>query len=197
MNRRSQWLRGGPKYVEVGPEDLSEEAQDHIGWCIVWSYDGTDPDTGETDQAELMIAKASWVFNAAQVEGYNLPIEDLPEGPTSDPIARAEAFDVATGAKITEDGDRACYVPALDMTRMPERRRFVGTDTTTPAEGFYSRLGHELVHWSGAQARLDRDLSARFCSEHYAMEELVAELGAAFLCGDLGITQEPRKDHAA
>ncbi|MBK1623097.1 ArdC family protein [Afifella marina] len=161
------------------------------------AYDETDPDTGETDQAERMIAKASWVFNAAQVEGYGLPSEDLPEGPTFDPIARAEAFATATGAKITEDGDRACYVPALDMIRMPERRRFVGTDTTTPAEGFYSTLCHELVHWSGVKARLDRDLSGRFGSKHYAMEELVAELGAAFICSDLGITQEPRKDHAA
>ena len=83
------------------------------------------------------------------------------------------------------------------MIRMPERRRFTGTDTTTPAEGFYSTLCHELVHWSGAKHRLDRDLTGRFGSESYAMEELVAELGAAFLCGDLGITPEPRTDHAS
>jgi antirestriction protein ArdC len=52
------------------------------------------------------------------------------------------------------------------------------------------------VHWSGAKQRLDRDLSARFGSESYAIEELIAELGAAFLCGDLGINPEPRADHA-
>ena len=74
---------------------------------------------------------------------------------------------------------------------MPERRRFTGTDTTTPAEGFYSTLCHELVHWSGVKARLDRDLSGRFGDDAYAMEELVAELGSAFLCADLGITPEP------
>jgi antirestriction protein ArdC len=143
------------------------------------------------------MARASFVFNAAQVEGFRLePDEALPDEPSFDPIERAEAFAKATGAAITEGGDRACYIPSADMIRMPERRRFTGTDTTTPAEGFYSTLCHELVHWSGAKPRLDRDLSGRFGSESYAVEELVAELGAAFLCGDLGITPEPRADHA-
>lgn len=78
---------------------------------------------------------------------------------------------------------------------MLERRRFTGTETATPAEAFYSTLCHELVHSSG-ESRLERDSQGRFGSESYAMEELVAELGAAFLCSDLGITPEPRADHA-
>lgn len=57
---------------------------------------------------------------------------------------------------------------------MPERRRFTGTQTTTPAEAFYSTLCHELVHWSGAKSRLDRDLTGRFGSDSYAVEELIA-----------------------
>ena len=56
---------------------------------------------------------------------------------------------------------------------------------------------HEATHWTGAKARLDRDLSGRFGSEAYAAEELVAELGAAFLCADLELTNQPRPDHAA
>jgi antirestriction protein ArdC len=55
---------------------------------------------------------------------------------------------------------------------------------------------HELTHWTGAESRLGRDLKNRFGREAYAMEELVAELGAAFLCADLGVTPEPRDDHA-
>ena len=55
---------------------------------------------------------------------------------------------------------------------------------------------HELAHWTGAPARLDRDLKHRFGSQAYAMEELVAELTAAFLCAELGITPETRPDHA-
>jgi antirestriction protein ArdC len=61
---------------------------------------------------------------------------------------------------------------------------------------FYSVLSHELVHWTGAKTRLDRDLSGRFGSEAYAMEELIAELGAAFVVGHLGLSCEPRTDHA-
>jgi len=152
--------------------------------------------TGETEQAERMFARASWVFNAAQVEGFELETEELPDTPVFDPIGRAEKFAAATGARIEEGGDEACYVPAVDTIRIPERRRFTGTDTTSAAEGFYSTLCHELVHWSGVEKRLDRNMTGRFGSEAYAMEELVAELGAAFLCGDLGITPQPREDHA-
>lgn len=153
-------------------------------------------ETGETEASERLMARASHVFNAAQVEGFAVETETLPENATFDPIERAEQFAKATGARIEETGDRACYIPSADMIRMPERRRFIGTETTSPAEGFYSTLCHELVHWSGAKNRLDRDLTGRFGLESYAVEELVAELGAAFLCSDLGITPEIRADHA-
>jgi antirestriction protein ArdC len=156
----------------------------------------SNADTGQLEQSERMFARASWVFNAAQVDGFEIASQEIPEQPLFDPIDRAEQFAIATGAKIEEGRDVACYDPANDRIRMPERRRFIGTGTTTPAEGYYSTLCHELVHWSGAKARLERDLAQRFGSEAYAMEELVAELGASFLCGDLGITPEPRIDHA-
>lgn len=165
------------------------------------SIEKDEADTAEGDDTEpsrqRLIARASHVFNAAQVEGFTPPAEtSLPEAPAFDPIERAEAFAKATGAVITETGDEACYEPLTDVIRMPERRRFIGTATTSPAEAFYSTLCHELVHWSGVKHRLDRDLSTRFGSEAYAMEELIAELGAAFLCADLSITPEPRVDHA-
>lgn len=152
---------------------------------------------GEPENGERMFATASWVFNAAQVEGFDTAEQELPNQPAFDPIATAEAFANATKAVITEDGDKACYIPSQDIIRMPERRRFIGSTTTTPSEAFYSTLCHELVHWSGAKSRLDRDLSGRFGSDSYAVEELVAELGAAFLCGDLGLAPEPRVDHAS
>ena len=154
--------------------------------------------TGETEQGERMFARASWVFNAAQIEGF-IPeaATPIPDAAIFDPIARAEAFAAATGATIEEGGDMAAFIPAQDMIRMPDRERFVGTETMTAGEGFYSTLCHELVHWSGGKPRLDRDLTGRFGNEAYAMEELVAELGAAFLCGDLGITPELRDDHAS
>ncbi|MVA97966.1 DUF1738 domain-containing protein [Nitratireductor sp. CAU 1489] len=158
----------------------------------------TNEVTSEGGTTERLIARASHVFNAAQVEDFELePAPDLPDEPAFDPIARAEAFARATGAVIEESGDRAYYIPSADVIRMPDRNRFTGTDTTTPAEGFYSTLCHELTHWSGAKSRLARDLTGRFGSNSYAMEELVAELGAAFLCSELAITPEPRADHAS
>lgn len=160
-------------------------------------FEQTDDATGEAETAQRLMARASFVFNAAQVDGFTIePVETLPDAPTFDPIARAERFALATGARIKEGGDKACYIPSADMIRMPDRRRFTGTATTMPAEGFYSTLCHELTHWSGAKHRLDRDLTGRFGWESCAIEELVAELGAAFLCGDLGIAPEPRADHA-
>lgn len=164
---------------------------------LVVFYKSYAVEAGEDEPEERLVARASRVFNAAQVEGFEAVAEELPDAPLFDPIARAEAFAAATGAAIAEGGDRACYIPSEDRICMPDRRRFTGTATTTPAEGYYSTLCHELVHWSGAPARLARDLSGRFGSEAYAMEELVAELGAAFLCADLAITPEPRADHAA
>lgn len=159
-------------------------------------FEQQNEQTGELENAERMFARASWVFNAAQVEGFEALEQTLPEEPAFDPIAKAERFAAATKAVITEGGDKACFIQTQDIIRMPERRRFTGTETSSPAEAYYSTLCHELVHWSGAKSRLDRDLSGRFGSDSYAVEELVAELGAAFLCGDLGLTLEPRADHA-
>ena len=159
-------------------------------------FEQQNEQSGELENGERMFARASWVFNAAQIEGFDTLEQELPEEPAFDPVARAEAFAAATKAVIAEGGDKACFISSQDMIRMPDRRRFTGTDTTTPAEAFYSTLCHELVHWSGAKSRLDRDLTGRFGSDSYAVEELIAELGSAFLCGDLGLTLEPRADHA-
>ena len=80
---------------------------------------------------------------------------------------------------------------------MPERERFLGTDTSTPTEAYYGTLLHELTHWTGHKKRCEREFGKRFGDEAYAMEELVAELGSAFLCADIGISPQPRPDHAA
>ena len=66
------------------------------------------------------------------------------------------------------------------------------------AESYCSTLAHEMTHWTKHPSRLERDFGRKkFGDEGYAREELVAEIGAAFLCCDLGITPEPRDDHAA
>ena len=116
--------------------------------------------------------------------------------PSSRRSRQAEAFVAATGAAISHGGGRAFYRPSTDSIQLPPREAFTGTATSTPAEAYYSTLCHELTHWTSAETRCNRQLGKRFGDQAYAMEELVAELGAAFLCADLGITDEPRADHA-
>ena len=79
---------------------------------------------------------------------------------------------------------------------MPDRNRFIGSDTMAPIEALYATELHELVHWSGGATRLNRVFGKRFGDQSYAAEELVAELGAAFLYAELQITQDIRADHA-
>jgi antirestriction protein ArdC len=135
------------------------------------------------------------VFNLEQVDGWQPPRPATPDPKRV--LVEVERFVMATFADIRIGGDRAYYRPGTDHIQMPDRDRFTGTETIDATESYYATLLHELTHWTGHAARLDRDLSGRFGREGYAMEELVAELGAAFLCSDLGITNRPRPDHAA
>lgn len=156
-----------------------------------------DEQTGEETSRHIGMARAFWLFNAAQVDGYAPPVEDALVPASIDPIDAADALIAASGARITETGDRAFYRPSTDEIYLPERQRFTGSETMSPSEAFYATGLHELTHWSGAKHRLDRDLSGRFGDDAYAMEELIAELGSAYLCADLGVTPIARPDHAA
>jgi antirestriction protein ArdC len=149
----------------------------------------------ETKPAARLIARASWVFNADQVDGWTPP--EVPRPNTAEVLGHAETFINRTGAAIQHGGDQCYYSPPLDLIHMVERERFAGTEWSTATESYYAVLLHELVHWSGHGSRLARNLRNRFGDDAYAMEEMVAELGAAFLCADLGITNELRPDHAA
>lgn len=158
-------------------------------------YKQLDIDNGDgEDKEKRWYGRASRVFNIAQVEGY----EKAAHIPTElfDPIARAENLVLATGAKITEEGTRAFYRSSTDEIFLPSRDKFTGTKTITAAEAFYATEFHEISHWSGSKKRLDRDFSGKFGDDAYAKEELIAEISAAFLCAKLGITSEPRADHA-
>lgn len=185
------------QWKEKGAQVRKGEKASLVVFYKTTRFEERDDASGDTVESERMFARASWVFNAAQIDGFEAATEDIPDAPAFDPIERAERFAKATGAFIEEFGDKAYYRPDMDTIFVPERRRFTGTPTSSPAESYYSTLCHELVHWSGIDERLNRDMSHRFGSEGYAMEELVAELGAAFLCADLGISPQPRKDHSS
>ena len=161
---------------------------------VVIFYKQITKEAEDGEDETYRVLKWFSVFNATQVEGW-----EPPELPPADPFDQIEAVEwavSATGAKIREGGERAFYTPATDVVQMPDRARFFDTPTGTREENFYAVLWHELTHWTGHPTRCDRDLRNRFGSEAYAMEELVAELGAAFCCARLGISPSPREDHA-
>lgn len=157
-------------------------------------------DTAPTDELDesdrfRLVARASRVFNLDQVDGWQ------PPGPAPvsmvEALADVEAFVAATKATVVHGGSRACYRRDCDRIELPDLDRFRGSLTSSASEAYYGTLLHELTHWSGAPHRLNRTFGTRFGDNDYAVEELVAEIGAAFLCADLGIANEPRPDHAA
>jgi len=151
-------------------------------------------DADEADEPRL-VARASRVFSQNQVDGWNEPVTIV--APLAEAIDKAEAFVSGSGATVRHGGLEACYRRDLDLIQMPMRERFVGSPTSSSSESYYATLLHELTHWTGAAHRLGREFGKRFGDEAYAVEELVAELGAAFLCAQLQIANEPRADHAA
>ncbi|SAL77905.1 ArdC family protein [Caballeronia telluris] len=151
-------------------------------------------DKGDELEREIPFMKGYTVFNVDQ-------IEHLPEQYCADPepveteplklVEHAEVFFANTGAVIRHGGNRAYYAPAQDIVQLPVPESF---DT---AESYAATKAHEITHWTSHKTRLDRQLGKRFGDDAYAAEELIAEMGAAFLCAQLGLTPEVRDDHAA
>lgn len=151
--------------------------------------------SGEEKTEVFPMAKAWSVFNAEQQDGWVEP-EPPPVQNPAEVIDDVRRFVANTLAEIRHDGDEAYYSPIDDVIHMPVMERFRGTQSSTPTEAYYATELHELTHWSGSEKRLQRDFSGKYGSEAYAFEELVAELGSAFLCSDLQIANSPREDHA-
>jgi antirestriction protein ArdC len=151
-------------------------------------------DNGEDVEREIPFMKGYTVFNVEQIEGLPAHYYAKTENPLplSERIESADRFLTATGATIYHGGNSAYYAPARDIVQMPPFEAF------RDKESYYATAMHELTHWTSHKSRLERSFDAKRFGDHgYAREELVAELGAAFLCADLGITPEIRDDHAA
>ena len=151
-------------------------------------------DAGEDVEREIHFLKGYTVFNCDQISG--LPeqyyVKPEPKFTAVERIAHADQFFAATGADIRYGGNRAYYAQELDYIQMPPIEAF------TDAERFYATLAHETVHLTKHPSRLDRDFGRKSWGDAgYAHEELVAELGSAFLCADLELTPEVRDDHAS
>ena len=169
------------------------------GTMVVYANKITKTETDEHgDEVERAIPflRAYTVFCVDQIE--NLPDHyygrPAPSIAPAQRLAQVDAFFANTGATIRHGGDKAFFAPSLDLIQMPPFESF------RDAESYAATLAHESVHWTAPTHRANRDLSryAKDRSER-AREELVAELGACFLCADLGIVPElePRADHAS
>lgn len=155
-----------------------------------------DAESSEENNGFYHLLKSFNVFNAAQVEGYT-PKPALQAGTVGEVqrIDTIESYVEKTGAVIEPNSLAACYVPSLDKIEMPSKDRFYET-TQTATDNYYAVLLHELTHWTGGKSRLDREQKGRSHAKEYAQEELIAELGSAFLCSQWGIMQQGRDDHA-
>lgn len=167
------------------------------GACVVYAnrIKRTEAgDDGQDVEREIPFLKAYTVFNVDQVEGLPGHFYATAE-PQLDPAQRiehADAFFAATGADVRHGGDAAYYVMHPDYVQMPLFACFESP------QSYYATLAHECTHWTRHPTRLERDFGGRrWGDDGYAREELVAELGAAFLCADLGLELQPREDHAA
>ena len=153
-----------------------------------------EQDDGSEEERTIPFMKGYTVFNVEQIDGLPERYYSKPEL-VIDPAQRiehAESFFAATGADIRHGGNRAYYSGSSDHVQLPVFESF------RSPESYYATLAHELTHWTKHPNRLDREFGRkRWGDEGYAREELVAELGAAFLCADLALTPEPGADHAA
>lgn len=177
-------VRKGEKGTPVIWFKMLERQGDEVG----------DIDAEDENGRRIPCARLSWVFNVAQLDGYQPEKARAPEHNQVSPIETVDALITASGAKIRHEGANAFYRPSTDEIVLPPQHLFTGTSTSSATEAFYGVVLHELTHWSGP--RLKREFGKRFGDDAYAAEELVAELGAAFLCARLGVSAEPRADHA-
>jgi antirestriction protein ArdC len=147
-----------------------------------------DKDNGES----FPVMRNYTIFNKDQIKGFK---EESVREETL--MLHDEAFNdqlVRSGAVIKHGGDSAFYRRDSDEITMPHYKDFRATKAMTMEENYYATLLHELTHWTAHESRLDREKKQG--REAYAFEELIAELGSAFMMCEYGMTPEPREDHA-
>ena len=153
-----------------------------------WESQETNHETGETEIVKGAVLKSFRVFNLDQIDGIEAPARE--ERAAFQAIEEAERLLQASPARIIEGGPSAFYQPDADTIHLPAREAFINP------EAFYSVALHEMTHSTGHKSRMARDFSGRFGTEAYAFEELIAEMGSAFLNADLGIIGSTLQDHA-
>jgi antirestriction protein ArdC len=185
----SQWMT----YKQAADMGATVRKGEKSVMCVYYQTVGQRETQEDEDIHSYFLAKAFWLFNVAQIDG--LPV-DLTEKNTAkgnkalEPCTAAEQLLIDSKANICHGFDSAYYSPSSDKICLPNRERF------TSSENYYATVLHELTHWTGNDSRLNRAFGKRFGDEAYAFEELVAELGAAFTVGHLGMIDGTIEAHA-
>lgn len=182
----SQWLTYN-QAADIGAQVRKGEKS------VLCCYYKTVEKKGDHEDAEgdkYFMAKPFWLFNVAQID--NLPANMITTAPVNafNPVKEAEQILTNSNAQINYGFDSAYYSPSADKICLPMRERF------TTESNFYATALHELTHWTGNETRLNRSFGKRFGDDAYAFEELVAELGAAFTVGKLGMVDATIEAHA-
>ena len=149
---------------------------------IFWRFcERKDKDTGE--DVKIPFARTYSVFNVNQIDGLDMEPLAVKTYEHDDVAPASLAMALGDLAKVSylEDGEKAAYNWRDDVVRIPKLQRF-----ESPSH-YAATLAHEMVHWTGHKSRCDRQFGKRFGDDAYAFEELVAEMGAAFVCSALGI----------
>jgi antirestriction protein ArdC len=203
INTLCLWAAAQNKGYERGEWGTYNQWRDHgaqvrngerATTVVFWKFANSSAETQDeseerlTSSSRLLFTRGYSVFNVGQVDGY-APKADA-EAPVEQRIERAEAFFGAINARVSHQGNRAFYSPSDDAITLPPFGAF-----HSPLD-YYSTRAHETGHWTSKTDRCNRELGKRFGDNAYAMEELVAELSSAFTMAHLGLSAEPRPDHA-
>lgn len=203
INTVCLWAAAEAKGYEFGEWGTYKQWQEHGAQVrkgeksttvVFWKFANStqENENGENEQlstsSRLLFTRGYSVFNAAQVDGYTP--KPQPDVPMLERIQNADACFQSIGADLRHGGNRAYYSSISDHIQMPPFQAFAENIS------YYSTLAHEHTHWTAKLGRCDRQLGKRFGDNAYAAEELIAELGAAFVCAHLGLSTEPREDHA-
>jgi antirestriction protein ArdC len=202
INTLCLWAAAQRKGYERGEWGTYQQWQEHraqvrVGekatTVVFWKFANSTADSqdGEEQTASslrLLFTRGYSVFNASQVDGYTPKAEK--DVTAQERIERADEFFGRITARVLHLGNRAFYSPVDDVITLPPFPAFF-----TPLD-YYGTRAHETGHWTSRANRCNRELGKRFGDNAYSVEELVAELTAAFVCSHLGLSTEPRPDHA-
>jgi antirestriction protein ArdC len=161
--------------------------------CVYYQTVGKRQANDDEEKESYFLAKPFWLFNVAQIDGLPAEMTEIANAEATkalEPCAAAEKLLLNSQATICHGFDSAYYAPSADKICLPNKERF------TSAVNYYATALHELTHWTGNESRLNRTYGKRYGDDAYAFEELVAELGAAFTVGHLGMLDATIEAHA-